>query len=927
MTAAFRVKTPKRAENFVKNPSAEGTSDFSSSFGNVSRSTTKAREGRYAYLIQPAPTENLILDLSKTLPAEGHVMSVWVQDGVPTGLKIGATTLTPVFRETIGGWSAYEAAFSGAQCSGATTCQVQASATIYVDDVQVEAGAAATTTINGDRGFGYRWRGPAHGSASVRAAMVAGDPVWDGGLIQDLDDDVHVTIRMAVGLGVAPAVPIADERADGRPPVYRKSTLKPREAVLTVEIDGDDIADVTSIRAEMLAKLPVLKPFALLFNLGNALMEATFVYAGGLDLHEIEAGSETFALALTAHDPNWRELFETSTALALSTTSPATYFAARQEGLWQAYGAGPGGEVLTIYVAPDKTVYVGTSSISGTAYIKKWTGSAWTTVASVTGTLGGVGPAIYGMTQSVDGTKLYFVGAFTHVGGTSGYNGVGSATVASPYTAAKIPAAGTGLNDVGYGCAVDPTGTYLYIVGKFTAVNGVTAHRIARFNIGTATWSALYASGNGLGGVDLDGIARAVRVASNGDVYVGGDFGIAGKLGTASAPTGSASAGGSLTASHAHRFKIAHLTDEGESIASSSLLVWTDATNKTITINWTNPTGSRGTKIYITYPSQGSDPGAGTAHYLSQTVAAGLTSYTFSAGGTYGANVYQLDTTNGQVLAPTTDTSGTDTAGIARFDVTNVQWRDVGISGFGGGVVYDLDLFPDQTTLVAVGTFTSCDGNACGRAAYTTGGVWLPLGGTGLIGGAAYAVKRFADGRIWAAGLFTSADGNSFASRLAVFDGFPSGTWNHADIDLAGLSVWDVAELYDDVLLGLSGAVTSAAASTSVTHTGSADWRPKLVFEGVGSLRGWECYETAKRILTTHAMVAGEKVVFDADAHTLVSSVHGDIGHKVRPGCDLDSFYLPSGASSLRLHVTGADGSTSARVVGRPTNLSVDKAA
>ena len=70
--------------------------------------------------------------------------------------------------------------------------------------------------------------------------------------------------------------------------------------------------------------------------------------------------------------------------------------------------------------------------------------------------------------------------------------------------------------------AEGPLGEALYVGGAFSEAGSVPARNIARYDLGTGTWSAL---DRGVGtGDDLD-VVRAIALGPDGALYVGGDFG------------------------------------------------------------------------------------------------------------------------------------------------------------------------------------------------------------------------------------------------------------------------------------------------------------------------------------------------------------------------------------------------------------------
>ncbi|RYU78898.1 beta strand repeat-containing protein, partial [Hymenobacter persicinus] len=160
--------------------------------------------------------------------------------------------------------------------------------------------------------------------------------------------------------------------------------------------------------------------------------------------------------------------------------------------------------------------------------IAKWNGTAWSALgngtAVATSTNNGVSDGVFAL--AVLNNELYIAGYFSTV--RNGSNPVSASSVAK-WDGTTWSALGNGTavatstnNGVNYtaGCLVVLSND-LYVGGDFTIVNNssseVAASRIARWN-GTA-WSALDTGQNG-----ADATIYAVARASNGDLYVGGEF-------------------------------------------------------------------------------------------------------------------------------------------------------------------------------------------------------------------------------------------------------------------------------------------------------------------------------------------------------------------------------------------------------------------
>lgn len=919
-TTAFRIRKPTASVNLPHNPSFEGTGGFTlTNTTGGGRVSTKQHSGRYSCQVTPTSGTGYVTLTTQTQTNEAHVFLVWVH-GNPTKLTNGSTDITPTLAQVgARGWNRWLATFSASQSNGQTTCAVKSTSTIYVDDVLLYAGNPADGLLDyfdGDSGVGRRWLGGRFTSASRQLAIFKRQPVWDGGIIQNLDDGQTVICELVVGLGVYPVEAIKDVTARGQV-IHREQLPQPRSAKLIFSFLSRSLQELTERRADWLRKVPIDHPFALLIDIGNTTVEGRFTYVRGME-GNFEGFQEKVPLELEAQDPNLYGLAHTYAALTASATPSASYVAAKEEGVWRGFSGGTGarGPARVVYTAPNGALYWGTESVSGTAYVQKWNGEAVSDVCSVTGSIT-AGPQINTLAVSPDGLTLYVGGDYTHMNGTSGFNGIGKVTLSSG-TAAKVPSAGSGCSGGVVLCGeIDPTGTYWVVGGTFTSINGVSVSRFARMTLTGETWSAV--SGGAFGAA-----VRTLKALLNGDYLVGGSFDASTGLAAPSAPSASSArvtspTTGTLQAGAVYRYKLTILTAVGETEASSAGSVTITAggpsgNDNAANVNWSSGgTGTTGYRLWRnevtgTYPVTTS----GTDYYLLKEFGAGTTSY----------QDLGLDTLDKSRLAPTVNASGHRTPRVAWYDASATAWKNWGIIGMAGGDVYTIDVLPDQLTAVVGGSMTACDGTVCGGVAYISSpdGAWLPLG-QGVSGGVVNAVRRAHDGRIWAGGAFTAADGNTLATRLARFDGFPYGVWQHVDIIPAGTVYSLAARQPDEIIIGHASTITSAAAATLVSYPGTAVWRPQILIDGPGVLRSIACYETGDELLLTHTLATNEQVVIDTFARTAISNIAGDVLNKIRPGSSLDTFYIPSGGGTITAHLTGGG---SLALSGKDANTGVD---
>ena len=192
----------------------------------------------------------------------------------------------------------------------------------------------------------------------------------------------------------------------------------------------------------------------------------------------------------------------------------ANYIAKWNGTAWSSLGTGLNSTVSALAVAGNGDVYVGGSFTQAgnvmANHVAKWNGTTWSTLG--TGTANGMnGIDIVSALAIAPNGDVY--------AGSSAYFGVG---MVAKWNGTTWSTLGTGVSGSGadvLALAIAGNGD-VYAGGNFTDAGGVAATSIARWN-GTA-WSAL---STGVGFVSIvSGSVNALAVASNGDVYVAGDF-------------------------------------------------------------------------------------------------------------------------------------------------------------------------------------------------------------------------------------------------------------------------------------------------------------------------------------------------------------------------------------------------------------------
>jgi hypothetical protein len=554
MTLEWSILSPIAATNLITNPSSETAvtgHTATSTSTTVAASTLYARRGYRSIAVTPASSTGageyyahgtLTSGVSYTfgvdfLGAASIPYSIYFGDTAGT-LKGTATSVTGT-----GYWKRQTVTWA---CDATATYRIYmvkgASSSVapyYLDGLQLEATAYATSYIDGDQGDGYSWVGAAHASTSTRAAWCR-----DGGREYYLDSDIGTRVLLMDGVGMAPLDIYSEQRSLLPGAEFQGTRAQPRSMILMLYTGSNSVSAFHSQRKDLIDLIkPDLvspeQPFVLRYygaNTNTDAVEIRCVYSGGLEFNSpTHYRTDKVALKLTSFDPYWRELGNDAAALSSYTTGTFYYLAGRlaSTGAWSTLGLThvptTNGTIYTIAVNPLNTDeiffggdFVGLGEVAGRDYIAKYTISTgtWSTVGADSGVNGAVRVLLF----AADGT-LYLGGAFTNVGDAAGdyfakwTSGGGLASVAAGGTGtvyalalapdgkiiiggdydnwAAIPAAdnlcswdgsayaaiSSGANDSVYALYIDRRGgsNYtLYVGGAFTTIAGTAADYVAQ---------------------------------------------------------------------------------------------------------------------------------------------------------------------------------------------------------------------------------------------------------------------------------------------------------------------------------------------------------------------------------------------------------------------------------------------------------------
>lgn len=539
VTEKWKVISPVESTNYVLNPSAEATGNYSAlGSATVTRSSTYQKYGVYAYRVQTGSNgQGISLTLS-TLPNENCFATARMRGKLPINLRfiIGTGLKTPRLIEKVDTqWNLYGVEFNAAECSGRTELRIiqQGSGIgdFYVDGIQVENLEYWTTYIDGDQ-EGCYWSGSAHATTSTRSGKSRA-----GGQVKDLYNDYGFFVEKVLGGGTITRELAIDEYAFLPGGELNSIKIKPREWSLIGKFVADSEGEILQNRQDLIKLLrqnPQKEPTKFLFYHPDGVREIKTFYAGGLEGDQ----SVFYDSWITEDDDKWAQLNKYIEKSAIQLKSPDPYFYAQGDkvasldvndsaifrlvagrlqstGQWSSLGP-PGAPGTAVYtqiwaIVEDNTyIYFGGDfqnfdNIANADYIVRYhkvTG-AWSALGT------GMDDYVTCLTLGPDGA-LYAGGAFTTSGGVA-TNGIGK------WNGATWSALGVGTNSVVSALIFGPDGT-LYVGGAFTTAGGGVANRIATWNgIG---WTAV--------GTGMNGAVASLVFGLDGTLYAGGLFTTAG---------------------------------------------------------------------------------------------------------------------------------------------------------------------------------------------------------------------------------------------------------------------------------------------------------------------------------------------------------------------------------------------------------------
>lgn len=445
-------------------------------------------------------------------------------------------------------------------------------------------------------------------------------------------------------------------------------------------------------------------------------------------------------------------------------------------------------------------------------------------------------------------------------------------------------------------------------------------------------WSAM-----GTGGTS--GGASALVQGLDGKIYAGGDFTQMGGVASTNAiavwdpvagtwaAMGTGAAGGTVVYSlsvmpNGNIVAVGNFTSMGGVANTNRVALWNGSA-------WTSISSAFvGTEIVSSAVSAaGILYVGGTFTSVGGVAATNVTSYNGTVWAAVGAGiaaggVFDLLTSGTTIYA------AVEASGVYRS--TGGNFSNIGATSGGGGEPNALAM-DAAGNLYAGGDFTTIGGVLANNIAKYNGVAWTPLG-SGLTGGTVARNAMFMDalGLLTVGGTFTTAGGIVVPGRSARWNG---SAWTFIDVipDAASPTIRNGLLATDGTFyLGLNNAVgtATAAATTTITNTGTARTYPMLIIKGPSSdtARIYSLINatTNRAIYLNLTISAGETVelVFQPDNLSFTSDFQGNIAGAILGGSNEADFFLQPGANSIAF-LSGSS-TVTATLVWRPTYASMD---
>ncbi len=317
----WEIIVPEETTNLVTNPSVEeDTTGWAAMAGAISRETNDPPFGLYNLEVTPAAgvDDGCYFGTVALVSGTPYTFSFKFrgEDGI---------TYKAYFATTGGVLAGDEVTFTGDdewhEYAGTWACDSTAAHRVYitkdndsgtdvfyVDALQVEAKAYATTYTDGDQLPlpDYFWAGIAHASASTRIVTSRA-----GGRVRDLTDDYFFRVMNDTGTGLPPMTNYRTGYALIPGALHEHTKIHERPFVLNGILLGTSLANLHARKAALESIVypdEDKQPLLLRYSGGSQVLEIAAYYEGGLEGGVSVNFTEKMGLRFYAPLPDWLEV-------------------------------------------------------------------------------------------------------------------------------------------------------------------------------------------------------------------------------------------------------------------------------------------------------------------------------------------------------------------------------------------------------------------------------------------------------------------------------------------------------------------------------------------------------------------------------------------------------------------------------------------
>jgi hypothetical protein len=521
----WEIIKPVEITNEILNPSIEvDTTGYSASGAALIRSSASQFYGAYSLEVTPTSGASNGVYYGNVTLTSGctYTFSAYIkgQVGIPYRIYFATTGAASLGGGTAftatGGWERQEVSYTETSTASRrayiTKNESANTGAFYIDGLQVENRAAATTYCDGDQP-GCFWLADEHAYKSRRDGQSR-----EGGEIINLNDDYDIIVRQQPGAGMPPVENIQTELGLSDGGLFQRTRTDVRSFVLEGVVSGSDTTDFHFNRQRLIDTIkPDLvspqQPFLLRYTGASGITKQIKChYDGGLELTQPTNNIELFSMRLISYEPYWEELQDRVVVPGVRQSFAAGVYLRDRGGTWGAIIGASFTEEAAGVMGSDNKLYIAGASFGGAGVYKLARVNLDTFTSEVLHS-GSIDGAINSMDFDSLG-DLYLGGLFTLAGSVS-------ASRVAKWDGNDFSAVGDGLDDEVNVVKVDRKTDTLYVGGDFTTSGSISASRIASFD-----GNEFQQVGDG-----ADNVVTAIEFENSGSrFYIGGDFTSSGSI-------------------------------------------------------------------------------------------------------------------------------------------------------------------------------------------------------------------------------------------------------------------------------------------------------------------------------------------------------------------------------------------------------------